>query len=63
MVHNNLERLNTIIQLKPDIVICDGISSLSHQKLVENKIKVIPWVHGTIEEVINNFLSNNIYTK
>ena len=42
IAHSNLERINLIIGLKPDVVICDGISrSYCYDKLVENKIEII----------------------
>ena len=60
ITHSNLERLNFIIRLKPNIVICDGISNLIHDKLSENGIKVIPWIHGTVDEVIEMYLNGSI---
>lgn len=58
IANNNLERINLIIGLKPDIVICDGISSLVHEKLIENNIKVFAWVHGTVNEIVTMFLND-----
>ena len=60
LANNNLERINMIIALKPDYVICDGISALTHNKLKENNIKVIPWIHGSIVKVVDDFLKNNL---
>lgn len=57
--HNNLERINLIIGLSPDVVICDGISNLVHDKLKEHKINVIAWIHGNIEDIIENYLQDN----
>jgi len=63
LVHSYLERINLIIRIKPDIVICDGISDLTFNKLKENNIKVIPWIHGKVDEVVKDYLNNNLETK
>lgn len=63
IAHSNLERINLIIGLKPDLVICDGISDLTHTKLLEKNIMVLPWIHGAIEDVLNNYLNGKIQTK
>ena len=60
IAHSNLERINLIIGLKPDIVICDGISDLTHSKLLEKNIKVLPWIHGKVDEVLNSYLNGTI---
>jgi len=60
IAHSNLERINLIIGLKPDIVICDGISDLTHTKLSEKNIKVIPWIHGIVEEVLSSYINGTI---
>lgn len=62
IAHSNLERINQIIRLKPDVVICDGISNLLHDKLVENKIDIIPWVHGVVDEIVEKYLNGKIET-
>ena len=60
LVHSILDRINFIVRLKPDVVICDGISNLVYEKLIENNIKVIPWIHGTVEEVIEKYLTGTL---
>jgi len=60
LVHSNLERLNIITRLEPNILICDGISDLSKQKFLENNIEVICWVHGEIDTIIKNFIAGNL---
>lgn len=57
ITHNNLERLNIIIGLKPELIICDGISELSYEKIIEQRIKIISWVNGLIEEVLEKYLT------
>ncbi len=60
LVHSNLERLNIIIRIRPDILICDGISELSKEKLTENNIKIFSWVHGEIKNVLQKYLSGKL---
>ena len=57
LVHSNLERLNIITKLKPNLLICDGISDLSKERLTEDNIKVISWVHGEIDTILKKYLS------
>lgn len=58
--HSLLERINMIIRLEPDTVICDGISTLVSNKLSENNIEVIPWIHGIVDEVLKNYLKGTL---
>lgn len=58
--HTNLERLNLILDLKPDIIICNGISDLLLNELKLNKIDVIPWIHGEVNDVVKKYLKNKI---
>ncbi|MCB0743991.1 MAG: hypothetical protein KDC52_18335 [Ignavibacteriae bacterium] len=60
IVHSNLERMNIIIGLKPDLIICDGITELSFEKIVESKIEIISWVNGTIEDILEKHLKGNL---
>lgn len=62
IAHSNLERINQIIRLKPDVVICDGISNLLHDKLIENKIEIISWVHGIVDEIVEKYLNGSLKT-
>lgn len=61
--HSNLERVNQLIRLKPDTIICDGISNLLYDKLLEKNINVIPWIHGSIEDIIKNYLQDRTLKK
>ncbi|MCP5061477.1 MAG: hypothetical protein GY936_03320 [Ignavibacteriae bacterium] len=60
LVHSNLERLNIILRLEPNILICDGISDLSKERLAKNNIKIISWVHGEIDIIIKNYIAGNL---
>jgi len=61
--HNRLERINMMLGLKPDIIICDGISELSIERLTENNIQIISWVNGEIEEILKKYLCGNLIDK
>lgn len=63
IVHSNLERINFIIQLQPDLIICDGISELSSDKITESKIKIIAWVNGTIDNILEKYLKGELKEK
>lgn len=60
---NQLEKLNLIISLKPDTVICNGLTEFYENEFHKNKINVIPWVHGQFEEVVKNFMNGNLIEK
>lgn len=60
ITHNRLERINRIINLQPDILICDGLTEICKNKLVKSTIKVIPWVHGDVDEVLENYMSDKL---
>jgi predicted Fe-Mo cluster-binding NifX family protein len=60
IAHSNLERINQIIRLKPDVVICDGISNLLQDKLIENKIEIVAWIHGIVDDIVEKYLNGKI---
>lgn len=60
IAQSNLERINQIIRLKPDVIICDGISNLLYEKLIENNIDLIPWIHGRISDIVEKYLTGEI---
>jgi predicted Fe-Mo cluster-binding NifX family protein len=60
IVHSNLERINFIINLRPDLIICDGISELSYEKIIEGKTKIIAWVNGTIDDILERYLKGEL---
>jgi predicted Fe-Mo cluster-binding NifX family protein len=57
---NQLEKLNLIITMKPDTVICNGLTDLYKNEFLKNKIKIIPWIHGSFEDVIQNFVKGKL---
>ncbi len=57
---NNLEKLNLILSLKPDTVICNGLTELYKNELTKNNVLVIPWIHGRFVDVINDFINGKL---
>ena len=60
---NQLEKLNVILSMKPDTVICNGLTEFFKNEFLKNSINVIPWVHGQYEDVIENFIKGNLSSK
>ncbi|MFC2119846.1 NifB/NifX family molybdenum-iron cluster-binding protein [Bacteroidota bacterium] len=60
MPGNPLDKIQQIIQLNPDVLICGGLTQLCDYKLKYSKINVIPWVKGNTDEVLNSFLKGNL---
>lgn len=57
ITNNRLERINRIIRLKPDTIICNGLTERCYVELTKSKIQVIPWIQGEIEVVLQNYFS------
>jgi predicted Fe-Mo cluster-binding NifX family protein len=49
---NPIQKINKIIELKPDVLICGGLTEVCAEKLKCSKIKVFPWVQGNSEEIL-----------
>jgi predicted Fe-Mo cluster-binding NifX family protein len=60
ITQNRLDRINKIINLKPDAIICDGLTEMCIHEFEKADIKVIPWVHGEIEKVLKLFLEDKL---
>jgi len=58
--HNKLEKINMVIGLNLDIIICNGLSEIFEKEIVKNNIKIIPWVHGDVDEVLENYMSDKL---
>lgn len=52
-----LKKLDTLVKLKPDVLICGGLTNLCEKKLKNYNIKVIPWVRGETEYVLKLYLN------
>ncbi|MEN8191322.1 MAG: hypothetical protein ABFS12_00815 [Bacteroidota bacterium] len=60
ITHNRLEKINMLIRIHPNVIICDGVSDLSYEKLITNNIKVFPWIHGEVDAVIGKYLNGKL---
>lgn len=57
---SRFEKINTIVKIKPNVIICDGVSDLSYDKLIANNIKVYPWIHGEVDIILKKFVDGNL---
>ncbi len=57
ITNNRLERINRIILLKPQTIICNGLTERCYVELTKAKIQVIPWIQGEIEETLQKYFS------
>jgi len=57
---NSLDRINTLIELGTDVLICNGITKFYSNKLKDSNIKVIPWICGDVEEILTLYLENEL---
>lgn len=60
ITNNRLERINRIIRMKPDIIICNGLTERCYVELTKSNIKIIPWIQGEIEETLQKYYSGYI---
>ena len=60
---NQMEKLKSILDLKPDTVICNGLPEYCKNEFHKNHIKVIPWVHGKFEDVVEDFMNGTLTSK
>lgn len=56
-------KVRELKELKIDVIICGAISKSCFYFLTSNKIQVIPFIAGKVEEVIEAFLSGNLNQK
>jgi len=57
---SRFEKINMLVRIHPNIIICDGVSDLSYEKLITNNIKVFPWIHGEVDTVIDKYLNGKL---
>ena len=55
VTNNRLERINRLIRLKPDMIICNGLTERCYVELTKSKIGVIPWINGEINEALQDY--------
>jgi predicted Fe-Mo cluster-binding NifX family protein len=53
-----LRKIDVIFELKPDIVICGGLTNVCDYKLRHSNIKIISWVQGNVEYILSLCLNN-----
>jgi len=61
--NDTFKKLDTLLQLKPDVLICGGLTEYCKQKLSNKKIKVIPWMQGETDQVLNLYLKGSLNQK
>ena len=63
LTKNEFEKLKTILSIKPNKVICNGLTEFYEHEFEKNDIKVIPWVYGEFEDVVNDFMNGTLVSK
>lgn len=60
---NPLEKIDTLLNLGVDVLICGGIPELFSRKLNNCRIEVFPWIAGEVEEVLNEYIQGKLTYK
>ena len=60
---NQLEKLNVILSMKPDTVICNGLTEFFENGFLKNNIELISSVYGLVEERLNEYLDGKLISK
>ena len=55
-----LDKIQQIIELNPDVLICGGLTQLCNHKLKNSSITVIPWTKGNAEDVFKQYLEGKL---
>lgn len=58
-----LSRLNRLLDLRVDVLICNGITEFYLHKLGFSEMIIIPWISGKIQDVLKRYLSGNLSSK
>ena len=58
-----LKKLDTLLKLKPDVLICGGLTNLCKKMLSNYNIKVIPWIKGNTEYILKLYISGLLNEK
>ncbi|NOX17389.1 MAG: hypothetical protein GXO87_03795 [Chlorobi bacterium] len=56
LTKNRLQKLNTLIELKPDLIICDGLTDVYGEKLKKKNVRVLSWIHGNANEILDKYI-------
>ena len=57
---STLDKIQQIIELNPDVLICGGLTQLCDRKLQNTKITIIPWTKGNAEDVFKQFIEGKL---
>lgn len=57
---STLDKIQQIIELNPDVLICGGLTQLCDRKLQNTEITIIPWTKGNAEDVFNQFIEGKL---
>lgn len=61
LIYNTaLDKINALLKMDIDVLICSGITEILDKKLNNSKIRVISWVQGEIDEIITQFITGDL---
>lgn len=55
-----IARVNRVIDLEPDVLICGNLDGFSGRMLSDRGIRIVPWVMGDAEGVLRLFLHGKL---
>lgn len=56
---NPWEKIEMLLHLGVNILICDGITEFYANQLRNTPVKVIPWISGEVDEILVQYLEGN----
>jgi len=59
---NATAKLNMLLDLGIDVLICNGITDFYYNKLSKNNVQVIPWINGEVEDVMDRYLKGRLHS-
>jgi len=57
---NTIEKVNNLINMNVDTLICSGINEFNYQLILDKGIKIIPGVTGNVDEIVDLLLKNKL---
>ncbi|MBC8179771.1 hypothetical protein H8E88_01490 [candidate division KSB1 bacterium] len=64
LIHSEpLMMINILTQLKVNVLLCGGITEYYAKQFTLSRIKVIPWISGELEEVLDLYLQGRLKEK
>ena len=57
-----LEKIEMLLDLGVDVLICDGITAFDANQLRSKPIQVIPWIRGEVDKVLKKYLEGQFTT-